>query len=135
MTNPIGSESILNTIKTMLGLESDYTAFDTEILNHINSVFTTLTQIGVGATTGFYITGPTETWLNFVTDVATILSVKTYIYLKVKLLFDPPASSFVLDALSRQASEIEWRLQVKTDVSTIVVEEVSHDGDSYSCWY
>lgn len=118
-------DSILNTIKKMLGLESDYDAFDTEITVHINSVLMTLTQLGVGPVDGYIITDATSLWTDFLTDISKLAAVKTYMYLKVKLVFDPPTSSFVQDALTRQATEWEWRLATKVDPPLVVspVEE------------
>ena len=109
-------DSILNTVKKMLGLSSDYDAFDTDILANINSAFMTLMQIGVGAHKAFIVTGPDETWADFLGDNVTDLeAVKQYVYLKVRLVFDPPASSSVADALKRACDEAEWRLNIQSD--------------------
>lgn len=124
---PIPPSSILNTIKKMLGLEIDYDAFDTDIIVNINSVLMGLTQIGVGPTTGFLITGADEVWSDLVGETTPISAVQTFIYLKVKILFDPPTSSSVLDALTRQASEFEWRLSVQVDPGEVATEEVVAD--------
>lgn len=104
------NESILTTIKKMLGIEEDYEAFDTDIMVHINSVFMTLHQLGVGPRKGFSISGDRETWGRFVRNKMILNGVKTYIYLKVRLLFDPPTNSFTIDAINRQIAELEWRL-------------------------
>lgn len=104
-------ESILNTIKKMLGIPTTDTAFDTDIITNINSVFMILHQLGVGPeSTPFEIQDDTNTWGDFVTDPIYYSAVKTYIYLKVKLMFDPAGTSFVLDAMHRQIQELEWRL-------------------------
>jgi hypothetical protein len=108
-------ESILATIKKMLGITADCTHFDSEIIVHINTVMLTLSQIGVGEDIPTSITGETETWSMVFGDMRNIEAVKTYIYIKVRLLFDPPASSYVLESLNRTASELEWRLNVQTD--------------------
>lgn len=108
-------ESILNSIKKMLGPDSDYTVFDQDIIIHINSVFSTLNQLGVGPAEGFQITGPNETWSDFIEDNKKLNSVKTYIYIKVRLIFDPPSSSFVATSLEETAKELEWRLNVTVD--------------------
>ena len=105
-------ESILNAIKKLLGLEADYDAFDVDIMIHINSVFMTLNQLGVGPEKVFQITGPAETWADFC-DEAKFAAVKQYVYIKTRILFDPPTSSFVLEALNRQAEELTWRLEVQ----------------------
>lgn len=108
-------ESILGTIKKLLGLSSDYTAFDTDIIVFINSVFMTLEQIGIGPEGGFSITGEIEEWSDFIPEVVIDQqAIPTYVYLKVKLLFDPPASSFGQEALKKQAEEMEWRLNVQS---------------------
>lgn len=109
-------ESILTSIKKMLGIEEDYTHFDVDLIMHINSVFSILTQMGVGPSNGFSITGKDEKWDGFLQDDATKLAlVKSYIFLKVRLLFDPPQSSFAVESINRQISEFEWRLNVAAD--------------------
>lgn len=112
--------SILTTIKKMLGIDSTYDAFDVDVIVNINSALMALTQLGVGPSTGFYITGVTETWSSFLLPNATIDAVKAYIYLRVRLAFDPPASSFVLTALNEQMRELEWRLMVKEDPPIVI---------------
>jgi hypothetical protein len=108
-------ESILATIKKMLGITADCTHFDNEIIVHINTVLLTLSQIGVGPDVPASISGDADTWVGTFGDMRNIEAVKTYIYIKVRLLFDPPASSYVLDSLNRTAQELEWRLNVQTD--------------------
>ena len=109
-------DSILNTIKKMLGPDDSYEAFDTEIIVHINTALSILAQLGVGPKNGFRITGPNETWDEFISDGSIDLeSVKSYIYMKVKMIFDPPASSFVMKAMEDSCKEIEWRLNVAVD--------------------
>ena len=109
------NESILTTIKKMLGIEASYDAFDTDIIVNINTVFMTLTQLGVGPETGFSISGEYERWTDFTGSLKTFESVKTYIYLKVKLVFDPPTNSFVLESMKREITELEWRLNVQAE--------------------
>lgn len=108
-------ESVLTTIKKMLGITADYTHFDTDIIVHINTVLLTLNQIGVGPSEPAYITSEVETWKQVIGDTKNFEAVKTYIYLKVRMLFDPPASSSVLESMNRQANELEWRLNVQSD--------------------
>lgn len=108
-------ESILNTIKKMLGFESDYDAFDTDIIVNINMVFNILLQLGVGPAEGFSITGATETWSDYIDDMRKLEMVKTYIYLKVKQIFDPGTSSALNTAIDNQIKELEWRLNVQVD--------------------
>lgn len=110
------TESILTSIKKLLGIEAAYKHFDTDLIIHINSVFSILTQLGIGSTSGFSITGDDEKWSDFIiNDQNNFLLVKSYIYLKVKLLFDPPLSSSAVEAINRQISEFEWRLFVAAD--------------------
>lgn len=107
--------SILNDTKKTLGIDSTYTAFDTDIIMHINSVFSTLNSIGLGPAEGFEITDDTADWADFLAGDARLNSVKTYLYLRVRLYFDPPATSFVIAALEKQIQEIEWRLNVQRE--------------------
>lgn len=106
-------ESILTSIKKMLGIAENYTQFDTDIIIHINSVFMVLTQLGVGPSTGFYIEDDSAEWVDFIPDLTKLQAVKTYIYLKVRLLFDPSSlGSATLASYERQIQELEWRLNV-----------------------
>lgn len=108
-------DSILTSIKKLLGISEDYTAFDTDIIMHINSVFMILNQLGVGPAEGFSIEDSSSEWSEFVSDNMQIESVKSYVYLKVRLLFDPPTSSAVIESTNRLISELEWRLNVAVD--------------------
>lgn len=108
-------ESILTSIKKLLGIAEEYTHFDPDIIMHINSVFMILTQLGVGPSEGFIIEDDTATWMDFVSDNTKIESIKSYIYLKVKLLFDPPVNSAVIEATNRMINEFEWRLNVAAE--------------------
>lgn len=108
-------ESILTSIKKLLGITEEYDQFDPDIIMHINSVFMILTQLGVGPAEGFSIEDDTAVWTDFIQDVKKLESVKTYIYLKVKLLFDPPLSSAVIDSTNRLINELEWRLNVAAE--------------------
>lgn len=111
-------DSILRQTKKVLGLGEDYTVFDSDVMMHINTAFTTLQQLGVGPPEGFMITDDATTWDNY-TDLDTNLnSVKSYIFLRVKLLFDPPATSFAIEALRSQITEFEWRLNVHAEGAT-----------------
>lgn len=109
------SESILLSVKKMLGLDKDYDVFDPELIIHINTVFGTLHQLGVGPEDQFRITGDSDLWSDFTTEGEQTDEVKSYIYLRVRLLFDPPSSSFVLSSFKEQLQELEWRLNVKAD--------------------
>ena len=109
------SDSILNTIKKMLGLETDYYVFDTEIIVFINSALMTLQQLGVGPTKGFVVTGLEQTWSDFLQTDKMLEGVKHYIYLHVRMVFDPPGSSFVMDSMKQQKEELEWRLREQSE--------------------
>lgn len=108
-------ESILTSVKKLLGIDEDYKQFDTDIIIHINTVFMVLTQIGVGPSEGFAISDEYSTWEDFTDNKTFLNSVKSYIYLRVKLLFDPPLSSAAMDSLKKLADEFEWRLQVAAE--------------------
>ena len=101
----------------MLGIDEEYTHFDADIIMHINSVLMILTQLGVGPTEGFVIEDDTSTWADFSPQInaAQLNAVKSYVYMKVKLMFDPPLSSSVIESMNRQISELEWRLNVAVD--------------------
>ena len=107
-------ESILTSIKKLLGISEEYEQFDKDLIVHINSVFLILNQLGVGPSEGFFIYDDTAIWDDFL-EGANIELVKSYMYLKVKLLFDPPLSSAVIEANNRMISEFEWRLNVAVD--------------------
>ena len=131
------NDSILNSIKKMLGITEEYEHFDQDIIAHINSAFMVLTQLGVGPSSGFFITDKSATWSNFITNEGTISKsrsrprelaitqaansttnvgmIQSYIYMKVKLLFDPPQNSFLVDSLNKSISEYEWRLNAMFD--------------------
>lgn len=108
-------DSILTSIKKLLGISEEYTQFDDDIIMHINTVFLNLTQLGVGPEEGFSIEDDTADWEDFIEDSAQLQAVKSYMYLKVKLLFDPPLSSAVIESTNRMISELEWRLNVAVD--------------------
>ena len=105
-------DSILTSIKKLLGIAEEYTQFDVDIIKHINTVFMILTQMGVGPPEGFSITGTYETWDDFLSGSTNLEGVKTYVYMKVQLMFDPPTSSAKLDSANRVINELEWRLNL-----------------------
>lgn len=107
-------DSILITVKKMLGLAEDYDAFDPEIIVYINTAINVLEQLGVGID-GYTISSEDNTWDEFLTDISKLESVKTYIYIRVRLLFDPPANSTLSKTLDDTARELEWRLNVKAE--------------------
>ena len=108
-------ESILTSVKKMLGITEEYDCFDADIIMHINTVFMVLTQLGVGPASGFYIEDDTATWEDFLEDPTKLQMVKSYMYLKVRLLFDPPASSVIVECMKESIKEFEWRLNVAVD--------------------
>lgn len=108
-------ESILTSIKKLLGITEEYEHFDVDIIMHINSIFMVLNQLGVGPAEGFSIEDKSSTWDQFMPDGAIRNTVKSYMYLKVKLLFDPPLSSTVTESVNRMVSEFEWRLNTAVE--------------------
>ena len=119
------SESILTNTKKILGIAEDYEAFDVDIIMHINSVFSTLQQIGVGPELGFEIENKMDVWSTYLGEDNYLLNmVKTYMYMRVRLMFDPPATSFAIDSMQKQIDQMEWRLQVATDRPLVPVPEI-----------
>lgn len=108
-------ESILTSIKKLLGIPEEYTQFDADIVTHINSVFLILNQLGIGPTEGFRIDDSFAKWDDFISDDQYLDLVKSYMHLRVKLLFDPPQSSIVMESMNRMISEFEWRLNVAVE--------------------
>jgi len=115
-------DSILTSIKKLLGVVEDYIHFDGDITIHINSVLNVLTQLGVGPKEGFVITDKSSVWSDFDSDNAKISFIKSYVYLKVKMIFDPPTSSAVIGAIKETIAELEWRILAETE--TTIIEEV-----------
>lgn len=110
------ADSILTSVKKALGLTEDYEAFDPEITMHINSVFSTLNQIGVGPDNGFQIEDKLATWDDLLAGDATLNMVKTWTYSKVRLIFDPPQTSFAIAAQQELIKELEFRIYTKAEV-------------------
>lgn len=108
-------DSILDSVKKTLGYEPDYHDFDVDIIVYINMALATLTQLGVGKPEGFRIQSQSETWEQFVQGAENLEMVRAYVCMKVRMLFDPPSNSFVMDAYKNQCSELEWRLNVQVD--------------------
>lgn len=109
------TESILTSIKKLLGITAEDKSFDEDIIIHINTVFLDLNQLGVGPEDGFRIEDENVTWDEFVEDDTYYDAVKTYIYLKVRLLFDPPQNSAVMTSYNQTIDRLEWRLNVKAE--------------------
>lgn len=116
-------DSILTSIKKMLGITEEYTHFDADIIMHINSVFSVLNQLGVGPEKGFSIENKSTVWSDFIPNETRLELIKSYMHLKVKLLFDPPASSAVIESMDRQIHEFEWRINITVDPAESKEEE------------
>lgn len=107
--------SILNSIKKLLGIAPEYTQFDSDIIMHINSVFMILHQLGIGPKEGFRIENSNSEWSDYITDEDNLDAIKTYMHLKVKIAFDPPLNSTVMEAHRQMISELEWRLNIQRE--------------------
>ena len=107
-------ESILTSIKKLLGLDANYTPFDADVLAGINSALATLTQLGVGPKEGFIVCGPSETWRDFIGCRSDLGQIKQYVYLKTRYMFDPPQGG-VLSAMNEVIKELEWRINTVVD--------------------
>lgn len=117
-------DNILSSIKKLLGIPTEETAFDSDIIMHINSVFMILNQLGIGPSDGFTISDDYALWSDFIPDGQNLELVKSYMYMKVRLMFDPPSSSAVLSAMEKSISEFEWRLNVQAETK---MEENQND--------
>lgn len=110
------TDSILDSTKKILGMDASYTAFDLDITTHINSVFTTLHDLGIGPVEGFMIEDKEATWDQFTGGASLLNSVKSYMFLRVKLLFDPPQNApSYMNSLEKQVQELEWRLSTRRE--------------------
>lgn len=116
-------ESILTSIKKMLGIEEADTYFDTDIIIHINTTLMTLFQLGVGPVTGFSISDKTKKWSDFLGTTSNTEAAKTYVYLQVKLLFDPPPTSFAIEAIQRELVKLEWRMNAQAESGVVYSNE------------
>lgn len=117
------TDSILNGTKKALGLDSDYTAFDPEIIMHINSTFNFLNQLGIGSIAGFMIEDSVPVWADFLRSDVNLNAVKTYMFLKVRSIFDPPGTSYAVAAMQDQIRELEWRLNVYRENTELTINE------------
>ena len=108
-------DSILNSIKKVLGVSNEDDYFDADLIVHINSVFFTLRQLGVNFINNYYITDSTDTWSEYISNMNDCEAIKTYVCLKVRLLFDPPSNASLIDCINKQLSELEWRIMVALD--------------------
>lgn len=128
--------SILTSTKKILGLAEDYTAFDLDVITHINSAFSTLTQLGIGPAAGFMIEDETSDWSDFVDVEANpqFNAIKSYVYLRTRMLFDPPTTSFLLDAYTKQIEQMEWRLNVDREATDYVDPDPQPTFPQYPWW-
>lgn len=108
-------ESILTSIKKLLGITADYEHFDADIVMHINSVFMILMQLGIGPADGFHISDSNSVWGDFLSDATWLESVKSYVYMRVKLLFDPPQNGTLMNSIEKQIDEFEWRCRTEQE--------------------
>ena len=108
-------DSILTSIKKLLGITEEYEHFDADIIMHINTVFMILNQLGVGPANGFSIKDKSAVWSDYISDEENLEAVKTYMHLKVKLLFDPPLTSSTVDSFNKLISELEFRMNSKVE--------------------
>ena len=112
--------SILRTIRKMIGPSMDYDVFDLDLIVHINSAFMTLNELGVGPETCFRITGEDETWDDFFGENENLEAVISYVYMKVRLAFDPPSTGPLIESYRKMISELEWRLNVLVDPKEVM---------------
>ena len=117
-------DSILNSVKKKLGIQEDYTHFDEDIIMDINSVFMVLNQLGVGPDEPFTIEDEDAYWEDFI-DNTRIEAVKSYMYMKVRLMFDPPTSGFLVESLKKQIDELEWRMLVQAETPKLPEADMS----------
>lgn len=126
--------SILTSTKKVLGISAEYTAFDEDIIMHINTVFSTLNQIGLGPAEGFQIVDDTAVWSDFLAGDIRLNNVKSYMFMRVKLMFDPPSTSYLITSMQNQINQLEWRLSIEredtawVDPNPPVLTENIYDG-------
>lgn len=126
--------SILTSTKKTLGIAEDYTAFDEDIIMHINTVFSTLNQLGLGPAEGFAISDKTAVWADFIGTDLRLNNVKSYMYMRVRLMFDPPSTSYLIASMERQVEQLEWRMNTEReghawiDPNPVTLGEDIYDG-------
>lgn len=124
-------ESILSSIKNVIGITDEYNVFDAQIIMHINTAFSTLFQIGVGPDHPFLISGIEERWSDFMTD-GDLEAVKTCVALMVRMYFDPPNNSFLASTINEQIKELQWRLNVRRDPGPMENEKFKWENDPWN---
>lgn len=128
------SASILTSTKKTLGIAEDYTAFDDDIIMHINTVFSTLNQLGVGPAEGFEIADKTILWAAFLGTDLRLNNIKSYMYMRVRLMFDPPSTSYLITSMQNQVEQLEWRINTEreshawVDPNPVVIADNIYDG-------
>ena len=122
-------DSILISIKKLLNIDPLDPAFDQDIIMLINAEFMTLHQLGIGPDEGFSITEPDTVWTEFLQDPQLLSAVRTYIYMKVRMVFDPPASSVVADAINNRIVELEWRLNHQAEYERMIEEHIENQNE------
>jgi len=110
-------DSILLTIRKMLGITADFDGFDTDIIVALNTAFMSLNQLGIGPSVGFVVSDEEQVWSDFLGTTTNLDGIKSYIYLKTRLLFDPPSNGFLVASIDRQLTELEWRLTVLNETT------------------
>lgn len=120
-------DSILTSIKKLLGISEEYEEFDTDIMIHINTAFSILAQLGVGPVIGYSIKDKNDKWSDFIMPDPLLEMIKTYMYLKVRMMFDPPTGGSHIEAVNRQINELEWRINVMADSLNSEAEQYSED--------
>lgn len=121
-------DSILTSVKKILGIDEEYEHFDADIIMHINTILVILKQMGIGPSTGFSITSKTQTWSDFLGDkLSSLEEVKTYIALRVRLIFDPPSNATTVDVIKEIIKELEYRMYITENPDTTFVEENSNE--------
>lgn len=120
----VNVDSILVSVKKLLGIDAEYTIFDPDIIVHINTAFAILNQLGVGPEEGFMIEGVNEVWEEYIVDFNFMMA-KTFVFLKVKIAFDPPSSAALLESMNRQLDELTWRLELEAHTHTSINSENS----------
>lgn len=128
-------DSILDSVKKVLGIDSRYDVFDEDLIMHINSVFMILRQMGVGPASGFSIEDSTAVWSDYISDLSMLQMVRTYVALKVRMIFDPPTSSTLAEAINKNIAEMEWRLNAQVDPSSYDWQDEDQGGSSGSDKY
>ena len=115
-------DSILNTIKKLLGIDADDDSFDVDITIGINAAIFNLSQMGVGPNNSFILTSVDQKWSDYMgTNVVNLESIKKYLYLKTKMVFDPPTNSTVIESINNTLKEIEWRMMLAVETNNLEV--------------